>query len=224
MKRSGGKLIMTNTCKFNGNLTKDAQFTVTPNGKNLYKFTLATTTGKPKMENGQPVKNGDKTVYEVMYVDFAAFGNVAESLVNGSLHPNLAKGAFVKVEARFDGVNAYLKQDGTTPAGSANFVITSPLDVSILGISSNKREDGATYQPKARSNNQQSNQQGQQGGYSNNPNQQYDGQQQQFSGQQQFGGQQQFSGQQQFGGQQQQFGGQQHFGGGYEDPNGNFPY
>ena len=176
---------MTNTCKFNGNLTKDAQFSVTPNGKNLYKFTLATTTGKPKMENGQPVKNGDKTVYEVMYVDFAAFGSVAESLVNGSLHPLLAKGAFVKVEARFDGVNVYPKQDGTSGA-NANFVITNPLDVSILGISSNKREDGATYQPKARSNNQQNNQQGQ-GGYSNDPKQQYGGQQH-FNGQQQFAG------------------------------------
>jgi len=171
-----------NVSQFKGKLTKDAQFTVSPNGKQLYKFSLAVSTKKPKMENGQQVNNAQgKPEFEVMFVEFVAFGKVAETLVNGSLHPMLAKGAFVQVDARFDGVSAYIKTDGTAGA-SAKFVIESPLDVSVIGTSFNQREDGATYQPPTRQssnngqqmngqqavNNQQQgnfNQQQQQGGF-----------------------------------------------------------
>lgn len=76
-----------NNCSFTGNLTKDVDFTVTPDGLAVAKFSIA-------VDNGKDSK-GDKK--PPTYVSFKAFRKAAETIAN-----NTSKGSKIGIIARYD--------------------------------------------------------------------------------------------------------------------------
>ena len=97
----------SNESNFQGRLTKDAAYSVTPGGTKVFKLSLAVPNGKPKKENGQAVIENGRQAFtdDVLFIEATAFNNCADNLVNGALNPLLIKGATVKATVKFEGMN-----------------------------------------------------------------------------------------------------------------------
>lgn len=80
-------MAFNNNCSFTGNLTKDVDFTVTPDGLAVAKFSIA-------VDNGKDSK-GDKK--PPTYVSFKAFRKAAETIANYT-----SKGSKIGIIARYD--------------------------------------------------------------------------------------------------------------------------
>lgn len=168
----------SNESNFQGRLTKDAAYSVTPGGTKVFKLSLAVPNGKPKKENGQPVMENGRQVFtdDVLFIEATAFNNCADKLVNGALNPLLVKGATVKVTVKFEGINTYPKTGGSGMGAAANWSIGSYSDVSLVSPPKPKtQEQGQGYsQPQSQFNGSQSQQYGnpqqqQQQSYNQNP-------------------------------------------------------
>lgn len=199
----------SNEANFQGRLTKDAAYSVTPTGTKVFKISIAVPNGKPKKENGQLVKENGRQVYtdDVLFIEATAFNKAADDLVNGTLNPLLVKGATVKLSVKFEGVNTYPKNDGSGMGVSVNWSIRSYDDVSLVSPPKPKTQGQGQGQGYSQ---QQS--QGNNGGQTHSYGNQQNLQQQQYNNQQTYGNQQ-------YGGQSQEYYGNQQFG----NPNGQNP-
>lgn len=164
-----------NRSKFVGNLVKDGVYQLTNGGTHIYKITIAVFNGYKKDAQGNKIigANGFPEK-ETLFVNLTAFGKAAETLVNKKDN-ELTKGAFVMVEARYNGYSTFQKSDNSGMGVNVDFVIDSATDV-VIGKPGAPRQDtqGQVY------NNNQPNygNQGQPGGY---PNQSQSGQQNQMN-------------------------------------------
>lgn len=99
---------LVNSCRFIGNLGKDPEMQYTPKGTAMLKFSVAV---------NEKRYEGDGYVDNTTWLDLAAFGKLAETMVK-----LLKKGTKIIVDAQY-GKSSYEEQDTGKKRTSHNFTV-----------------------------------------------------------------------------------------------------
>lgn len=117
-----------NNCSFTGNLAKDVDFTVTPEGLAIAKFSIA-------VDNG---KDGQGNKKKPTYVNFTAFRKAAEAIANFT-----STGSKIGIRARYE-TGSYMK--GEQKIYTHDFIVEEYKFLSPSKKNNQQLENQPTYQ------------------------------------------------------------------------------